>query len=91
MGEDAQRANALTTVLVDRAHADGRLRPDIVVQDVTLLLEGCAAVRLPDAERTRQLRRRYLALLLDGLAGGGEPPLPGPAPQADELNWRWRR
>jgi hypothetical protein len=61
-----------------------------VAQDVGLLLEACAAVRVPDAERTKELRRRYLAILLDGLAKE-DSELPGPAPQPGELNWRWRR
>jgi AcrR family transcriptional regulator len=91
MRQDAQRAGALVTELVERAHAGGRLRRDIVVDDITLLLEGCAAVRVPDGVRTGQLRRRYLALLLDGMASDHDPPLPGPPPQAAELNWRWRR
>ncbi|MEU5788382.1 helix-turn-helix domain-containing protein [Micromonospora purpureochromogenes] len=90
MGRDAGRANELTAALVERARAAGRLRPDVVVQDVGLLLEGCAAIRVPDPERTRQLRRRQLALLLAGLAVT-EPPLPGPPPAAGEFDWRWRR
>jgi AcrR family transcriptional regulator len=87
MGRDAQRAADLTTDLVARAHATGRLRPDVTVDDVGLLLEMCAAVRVPDAERTAELRRRYLALLIDGLAGSG--PLPGPAPRPGEFDARW--
>ncbi|MGN9803139.1 TetR/AcrR family transcriptional regulator [Micromonospora sp. L32] len=90
MGRDAARANELTAALVERARRAGRLRPDVVVQDVGLLLEGCAAIRVPDPERTRQLRRRQLALLLAGLAVT-DPPLPGPPPAAGEFDWRWRR
>jgi AcrR family transcriptional regulator len=86
----ADRANDLATRLVERAHDSGQLRPDAVVQDVGLLLECCTAIRLPDPERTRQLRRRYLALLLDGLASDGAPPLPGPPPRAAELTYRWQ-
>jgi AcrR family transcriptional regulator len=77
MQNDAQRAASLAAALVDRAHASGRLRRDVVVDDIDLLLEGCAAVRVPDPDRTRQLRQRYLALLLDGLASADGPPLPG--------------
>jgi AcrR family transcriptional regulator len=91
MGQDAQRANTLAEALVDRAQASGRLRRDVVTQDVGLLLEGCAAVRVPDQARTKELRQRYLALVLDGMASNDDPPLPGPAPQAGELNWRWQR
>jgi AcrR family transcriptional regulator len=91
MTRDAQRANTLATALVERAHASGRLRADAVAQDIVLLLEGCAAVRVPDAERTRELRQRYLAMLLAGLASGDGDPLPGPAPRPEEMSWRWRR
>ncbi|MFU8874432.1 TetR/AcrR family transcriptional regulator [Micromonospora sp. SL4-19] len=90
MGRDAVRSGELTAELVERARVAGRLRADVVVQDVGLLLEGCAAIRVPDPERTRQLRRRHLALLLAGLAVT-EPPLPGPPPAAGEFDWRWRR
>ena len=56
---------------------------------MTLVLEACAAIRVPDPERTRQLRRRVLAVLIAGLSEDGAP-LPGPAPDPAELNWRWR-
>jgi hypothetical protein len=55
------------------------------------VLEGCAAVRVPDPERTRELRQRFLAMLLAGLAAGDGEPLPGPAPSPEEMAWRWRR
>jgi AcrR family transcriptional regulator len=89
MVADAQRANELTDTLVRRAHASGRLRADVVTQDVGLLLESCAAIRIPDPRRTAQLRRRYLAILLAGLTTEGTP-LPGPPPKAEELNYRWK-
>jgi AcrR family transcriptional regulator len=85
----AQRANALTVDLVERACADGRLRPDVVTEDVGLLLEACAAIRVPDQERTIQLRRRFLAVFLDGLTAQG-PPLPGPPPAPGEFSSRWK-
>jgi AcrR family transcriptional regulator len=102
LGEDAVQASRLVMDLVERAHASGQLRPDAGPGDIQLVLEGCAAVRVPDPARTTELRLRYLALLLDGLfparagrapgAGPGAPgpePLPFPAPQPGELNWRW--
>jgi AcrR family transcriptional regulator len=91
MSADARRANELATQLVGRAHASGRLRADAVTEDVGFILEGCAAIRLPDPDRTRELRRRYLALVLDGLVTPGQQVLPGPAPRPDEMSWRWRR
>src|SRR4051794_36642410 len=61
MDADALRANELAAALYERAR--DRLRPGAALPDVTMLLEMCAAVRIPSAERTRQLRRRYLDLL----------------------------
>jgi AcrR family transcriptional regulator len=89
MSADAARADAVARKLFTRARASGRLRRDAVVHDVNLLLEGCAAVRVPDPARTKQLRQRFLGLLLAGLAEGSEG-LPGPAPKPGELNWRWQ-
>lgn len=89
MGADAMRASGLAGALVARAHEDGGLRPDVVVADITLVLEACAAVRVPDRDRTAGLRRRHLALMLDGMRRGDTPALPGPPPDAAELNWRW--
>jgi len=89
MRQLAVHAAELTADLVRRAHAGGRLRPDVVTADVTLLLEACAAIRLPDPVRTAELRRRLLAVQLDGLTAAG-PPLPGPAPADAELGRRWK-
>jgi AcrR family transcriptional regulator len=89
MRSDAVRAGTLAGDLVARAHEDGTLRPDVVVADVTLILEACAAIRVPDRERTAELRRRHLALMLDGMRRGDAAALPGPPPDAAELNWRW--
>lgn len=91
MGRDAERANALAGQLFARAHRAGRLRNDAVVADIGLLLEGCAAIRVPDPLRTKQLRRRYLAQHLDGLSRRDVESLPGPPPSDGELNWRWQR
>jgi AcrR family transcriptional regulator len=88
MHADARRANELAGGLVQRARESGRLRAGITDADVTLVLEGCAAIRLPDPQRTAELRKRFLTVLLDGLTGAGG--LPGPPPDAAELNWRWR-
>jgi AcrR family transcriptional regulator len=86
MDADATRANELAIALFERARS--RMRPGVDPQDITMLLEMCAAVRVPDAGRTTELRRRYLDVLLDGLRTGAE--LPGPPPTAEELGWRWK-
>ena len=90
MEQDAVTATRLADGLLHRASASGQLRPGVVAGDITLVLEGCAAIRLPDRERSGQLRLRYLTLLLDGLRDD-RGPLPGPAPGQQELNWRWRQ
>jgi AcrR family transcriptional regulator len=85
---EAGRAQGLVTALFDRTQAAGAVRPDLVVDDVSLVLEQVAALRIGDAERTNQLRHRYLALLLDALRTPSDP-LPGPPPAWEELAARW--
>jgi hypothetical protein len=54
-----------------------------------LILEQVSTIRLGDAERTRELRRRYLELFLDGLRADSGDPLTGPPPAPEELASRW--
>jgi AcrR family transcriptional regulator len=98
MERDARTAQEIGDALLERARASGRLRPGIVSGDIALILEGCAAIRLPDSERSRQLRMRHLAILLDGLQSGASvhpgsaaSSLPGPPPRPGELNYRWQQ
>jgi AcrR family transcriptional regulator len=88
---DATRANELTAQLVERAQAAGALRPDLETQDLSCVFEQLSALRLGDEERTRELRRRYLALQLDALHGSRLGDLPGRAPSWQELSQRWER
>ena len=87
MNADAIRANELALALFERARP--LLRPGAVPADITMLLEMCAAVRVPDPDRTSELRVRYVDVLLHGMRAGAE--LPGPAPTVAELSWRWNR
>jgi AcrR family transcriptional regulator len=66
------------------------LRPGIEVQDVSVILEFLGTIKLRDRTRTQQLRRRYLAIALDGLRAEHTEPLPGPPPTRDEINERWQ-
>jgi AcrR family transcriptional regulator len=66
------------------------LRPGTEVQDVSVALEFLGTVSVRDPERTKQLRRRYLAIVLDGLRVEHTDPLPGPPPSRDEINERWQ-
>lgn len=66
------------------------LRPGVEAADVSLVLEVVASIKLSDPARTKQLRRRYLAALLDGLRAERGQALPGPPPTRDEINERWQ-
>lgn len=82
----AERANELFDRFFARiAHA---LRPGLEPHDISLVFEFLAAIRVRSRPRTEQLRRRYLAVVLDGLrSDGGE--LPGPGPSWREVTERW--
>jgi AcrR family transcriptional regulator len=82
-------AQELNVRLLHRTREAGAIRPDIEVDDLALLLEQVAAVRLGDPRRTRELRHRYLALLLDALRTSSSSPLPGPPPSWQEITRRW--
>jgi AcrR family transcriptional regulator len=83
----AERANDLLRRFFDRVK--GVLRSDVEVHDLSLVFELVAVIKLGERERTMQLRRRYLAVILDGLRGKDRGELPGPAPSWTELNQRW--
>lgn len=86
---EGRRAQELNVRLFERTQRAGAIRPDLVVDDLYFIFEQLAAVRLRDPNRTRELRDRYLALLLDAIRGEGENPLPGPPPTWPEIAERW--
>jgi AcrR family transcriptional regulator len=86
--EASSRAADLNARIVERTKALGGLRPDVVVDDLSLILEQVSVIRLGGERRTRALRHRYLALLLAGLKVTA-PTLPGPPPRPEELAGRW--
>jgi AcrR family transcriptional regulator len=93
MFADALRSGELNERLVARTKAAGGLRSDFVTEDMTLILEQMAAIRpgiFGDARRTRELRQRYLSVILDGLRHPTTA-LPGPPPTDAELGGRWAR
>lgn len=65
------------------------LRPGIVANDISLVFELVAAIKLGSPDRAHELRRRYLAVILDGLRSPGDGKLPGPPPDWRELTERW--
>jgi AcrR family transcriptional regulator len=83
----AERASELQARLFAKVrHA---LRPDAEVHDVSLIFELVAGIKVSDRARTVELRRRYLALILDGLRASGRDELPGRPPNWGELGERW--
>jgi AcrR family transcriptional regulator len=78
------RLRPLVEQLIERAQATGGLRPDVVFEDVSVLLWTTG--RVVDATRDVQpsFWQRYLALLVDGLRAGSAGPLPRPPLTADE-------
>jgi AcrR family transcriptional regulator len=92
MFREGERANRLLAELFERTRKAGVLRPDLEVHDLSKLFELMAAVRGVDEQRTRELRRRYLALLLDSVhSPAATTTLPGPAPTREEINTRWMK
>jgi AcrR family transcriptional regulator len=83
------RAAELNERIVERTKAAGELRADVVVDDLSLILEQVSSIRLGTERRTRELRHRYLAVVLEGLRAEGAVPLPGPPPAPMELASRW--
>ena len=86
---NGRRAQELNVRLFERTKAAGAIRPDVEVDDLPLLLEQLAAIRVAGEERTRQLRHRYLALLLQALHAPSGSELPGPPPSWEEIGQRW--
>lgn len=84
----AERANELLEALFDRVR--NTVRDDLAVHDLSLIWELVAAINMPVLERTKELRRRYLAVILDGLRAENATPLPGPPPTWQEMNDRWK-
>jgi AcrR family transcriptional regulator len=86
---NAVEAAELNDRLVARAQAAGVLRPDLDPRDLSVVFEQVSHVTGPSADRTAELRARYLTLHLDALRAPGHTPLPGRPPTQDELRARW--
>jgi hypothetical protein len=86
----ATTSNKLAERLFRQARSAGAIRADVHLNDIVMIFEQLAAIRIGDEARDRSLRHRYLALHLDALrpAAAGQP-LPGRAPTAEELGRRW--
>ena len=80
----------LAVRVLQRARSAGAVRRDLHINDLSLIFEQMAAVRLGDDDRTRALRQRCLAVHLDGLRpDAATSKLPGTPPTDSELGQRW--
>jgi AcrR family transcriptional regulator len=84
----AAKSGQLLSDLVDRV--SDALRPGVGAHDLSVITELVASVKNPDAMRTRELRHRYLAMILDGLRAGNDGPLPASPPTWREISDRWQ-
>ena len=90
LNQAGYRAYQLTQQVVDRAVQAGVLRTDINVTDLSIIFEQLQAVQVSDPDRTTLLRQRYLALMLQALRHPPTAePLPGPAPEWEEIRRRY--
>lgn len=87
LGGVARVRDTVTPVLADiieRAQAGGKLRPDVVVNDVPMLVTMLGAVSDYVGANDPELWRRYMVLILDGLIAdrAAWTPLSNPPSQA---------
>jgi AcrR family transcriptional regulator len=72
--------------LVDRAKAQGALRPDFEVQDFPVLQIMITAAYEFTSTAAPEVWRRYLALMIDALCARREAPSPLPQPPLDDVD-----
>jgi AcrR family transcriptional regulator len=90
MWKVARRGQRLIAKLVTRAHTTGALRPDVTALDIAYLIEQFGARRSTEpTDREDNVRRRLLAIALDGLRARDAEPLPGIPPRAKDYEARW--
>jgi AcrR family transcriptional regulator len=85
----AARMRELGTRLLERAQEAGAVRADINYVDLSLLLELVSAVRLDHEDRTREVRQRYLTVIIDALTTPEPTDLATEPPTWDEQSERW--
>jgi AcrR family transcriptional regulator len=73
-----KRAYDLGRRIVERAQAEGSLRPDVTAEDLTFIFWAHARISEATHAIDPDAWRRYLALTLDGLRATAAHPLPAP-------------
>ena len=72
------RGYELSVRLIERARAEGSLRPDFVPEDLVVLLLANAGVVQGAGEAAPDAWQRFIGLMLDGCRSDGASPLPPP-------------
>lgn len=90
LNEMAAYAGKLNEELQERTLRAGVLRADLEIGDLGVIFEQLAVIQVGDKARTRELRQRYLTIILDGLRiPPATTPLPSHAPTFEERAERW--
>ena len=74
-----ERIQPLLRKVIERAQAQGALRPDFTAEDLSLVFWAVGRVIETTADIAPQQWRRHLGFLLDGLRASAATPLPVPA------------
>jgi AcrR family transcriptional regulator len=92
MWELSRRGRRLHQAIVDRAHRDGHLRPDVTALDISWLIEQFARAAPPAGASGDDcnVQQRLLAIAIDGLYAAGTPLLPGHPPTTQHYEQRWQ-
>ena len=86
-----EKVNPKVAAVLERAQRAGVVREDIEPQDIPILIQGAARAGCTMPSCDRDLVRRYLAIILDGLRPAAATPLPVQAPDVAELERRAKR
>jgi len=92
MRELSRQGRRRHQAVIDRAHQDGGLRPDVTALDISWMIEQFARTAPPaDAsEDDRNVQQRLLAIAIDGLYATSALPLPGHPPTTHQYERRWQ-
>lgn len=86
----ARKCDEVAGRIVARAHEAGALRSDVSTLDISLLMEQFSRPAPgPPSEEHEQVKRRLLAIALDGLRAPGATELPSEPPSAEWYERRW--
>jgi AcrR family transcriptional regulator len=88
----SRQGRDLHQAVIDRAHQNGGLRPDVTALDISWMIEQFARTAPPAgaSEDDRNVQQRLLAIAIDGLYAASALPLPGHPPTTRQYEQRWQ-